>query len=191
MTRALVLVAAAAALLARPEVAHAHTPGRLRDGIPFVVEHPRDSYALFAVFETGRERFIAELVHERRFAAPVEVLVPHRDELRDHRPAFAVVGPGLPAPTAEELATLPAPLPAGWGAVVELNQVAPRPVIFESIMRRFYWGSDPLAVVFPAGRSQIWVWSPHGTRGKFGLGFGVEEGGGYLAAFADWSLYAY
>ena len=93
--------------------------------------------------------------------------------------------------TADELAALPAPLPAGWGAEVELNQIAPRPVFFESVMRRFYWTSESLAVVFPAGPSEIWVWSPARTTGKFGLGFGVEEGGGYLAALDDWSLYAY
>lgn len=188
MRRALLLTV----LLLQPEqIADAHTPGKLLASTPYEVQHPADSYALFGVFHTGAERFVVKLSHPTRFAAPVELLVPHVDELRDHRPAYAVVGPGLPSPTAEELAALPAPLPAGWGAEVELNQVAPRPVLFESIMRRFYWTSEPLAVVFPAGASEIWVWSPAQTTGKFGLGFGVEEGGGYLAALDDWSLYAY
>ncbi len=188
MRRALVL----AALLLLPErLAEAHTPGKLLASTPYEVRNPTDSYALFGVFHTGAERFVVKLAHATRFAAPVEIFVPHVDELRRHRPAYAVVGPGLPAPSAAELAALPAPLPAGWGAEVELNQVTPRPVLFESIMRRFYWTSEPLAVVFPAGPSEIWVWSPAKTTGKFGLGFGVEEGGGYLAALDDWSLYAY
>ena len=186
------LVLALGLLVIGPErVAEAHTPGKLLSDEPFVVEHAEDSYGLFGVFTTGDERFVVRLTHAERFAAPVEIFVPHRDELRDHRPAYAVVGPGLPAPNADELAALPAPLPDGWGAVVELNQATPRAVLFESIMRRFYWSSEPLAIVFPTGDSEIWIWSPARTTGKIGLGFGVEEGGGYLATLADWSLYAY
>lgn len=185
------LVVAVLVLTCPDRAAEAHTPGKLLTERPYQVTRPTDSYALFGVFHTGRERFVVQLTHSERFAAPVEVFVPHTDDLRGHRPAYAVVGLGLPPPDAVELAALPAPLPAGWGAVVELDLVAPRPVFFESIMRRFYWTSEALAVVFPAGPSEIWVWSPAHTTGKFGLGFGVEEGGGYLSAFADWSLYAY
>jgi hypothetical protein len=171
--------------------APAHAPGRLSADRDFVLEKPAISYALFGEFLTGEERFVVKVTHEQRFAAPVEVLVPHQANLKEHRPAWAVVGPGLPAPTAEELAALPAPLPAGWGAVVDLNQVSPRPALFESVMRRFFWTSEPMAVVFPKGESELWVWSPQKTRGKFGLGYGVEEGGGYMEAFNDWSFYAY
>lgn len=69
--------------------------------------------------------------------------------------------------------------------------MSPRPVIFESFTRRFFWSSSPLAIVFPAGAAEIWVWSPEATTGKFVLGLGVEEGGGYFSVFSDWSLYAY
>lgn len=171
--------------------APAHAPGRLRPDEVFVLEKPTISYALFGEFLTGDERFVLQVTHDVRFAAPVEVLVPHQENLREHRPAWAVVGAGLPAPSAEELAVLPAPLPQGWGAVVDLNQVTPRPALFESVMRRFFWTSRPLAVVFPKGESEVWIWCPGKTRGKFGLGYGVEEGGGYMEAFDDWSFYAY
>lgn len=174
-----------------PAYAMAHTPGRLRSNAPFVVTNPQDSYALFGVFYAGDEVFVAQLRHATRFATPVEMLVPHTDSLKAHRPAYAVVGIGLPLPSDAERALLPKPLPDGWGAVLELNDVSPRPALFESVMRRFYWSSEPLAVVFPQGDSEIWIWSPAKTTGKFGLGFGVEEGGGYMAAFKDWSLYAY
>jgi len=174
-----------------PAAATAHTPGHLRSNAAFVVTNAEDSYALFGVFESGAEVFVAQLRHATRFATPVEILVPHTDALKAHRPAYAVVGIGLPLPTDEERALLPKPLPLGWGAVLDINDVSPRPALFESIMRRFYWSSDPLAVVFPQGDSEIWVWSPARTTGKFGLGFGVEEGGGYLDALKDWSLYAY
>lgn len=168
-----------------------HVPSRLREGEPFVVERPEVSVALFGEFVTGEERFVVKLTHATPFAAPLELFVPHEERLRAHRPAWAVVGPGLPAPSGEELAALPFPLPEGRGAVVELNRVEPRPAFFESVMRRFYWTSGALAVRLPRGESEVWIWCPEKTTGKFGLGAGVEEGGGYLAAFDDWSFYAY
>lgn len=176
-------------LLAMP--GRAHAPGRLRDGEPFVFEKPAISYAVFGQFVTGEEHFVIKVNHPVRFGAPVEIFVPHQSGLENHRPAWALVGPGLGAPTEEELDALPAPLPAGFGAVVELNQVSPRPAFFESVMRRFFWTSRPLAVVFPKGESELWIWCPAKTLGKFGLGYGVEEGGGYMEAFNDWSFYAY
>ncbi len=185
-TRAFMLFVLTAALPAT-----AHAPGRLHADQVFVLEKPAISYAVFGEFATGDERFVLTVTHPMRFGTPVELLVPHQSNLRDHRPAWAVVGPGLPAPSAEELAALPAPLPAGWGAVVDLNQVTPRPAIFESVMRRFFWTSGALAVVFPKGKSEVWIWSPAKTRGKFGLGYGVEEGGGYMEALKDWAFYAY
>lgn len=169
----------------------AHTPGRLEADEVFVVERPEVSAAIFGVFVTGEERFVLRFTHATRFAAPIEVLVPHEERLRAHRPAWALVGPGLPAPTAEERAALPAPLPDGFGAVVELNDATPRRVLWESIMRRFFWTSGALAVVLPRGDSELWVWSPGKTTGKFGIGYGVEEGGGYGKALEDWSFYAY
>lgn len=176
-------------LLALPGLAHA--PGRLRANEPFVIQKPAISYALFGEFVTGDEVFVIQVRHDTRFGAPLEIFVPHQRGLEEHRPAWALVGPGLPAPSGEELAALPAPLPAGAGAVLELNRERPRAVFFESVMRRFFWSSRPLAVVLPAGQSEVWIWCPEKTKGKFGLGYGVEEGGGYLEAFKDWSFYAY
>lgn len=180
-----------AAVLLVALAAWAHTPGHLYADRPFVVARPEFSQALFGIFETGDEWFVVQYHYATRFAQPVEVLVPHAHGLRNHRPAWAVVGPGLPAPSDEERAALPCPLPQGWGAVVDLNTVDPRPAVFESVMRRFYWSSGPLAVIFPEGDSELWVWSPSRTTGKFGLGVGVEEGGGYLEALSEWGFYAY
>lgn len=171
--------------------AEGHTPARLRPGEPFVAQKPTDSYGLYGEFVTGDEVFVVRLSYEERFALPIEIFVPHEAKLKDHRPAFAIVAAGLPQPSSEELAALPSPLAAGQGAIVELNQASPRPAFFESILRRFYWSSGALGVVLPRGDVEIWVWSPQKTHGKFGLGFGVEEGGGYMAALADWSFYAY
>ena len=186
------LVAAlVSATLVAPLAAAAHTPGRLEPNSPFDVPDPKVSYAMYGELFTGEEVFRIRLSLDERFALPVEIFVPHAAKLREHRPAYAVVAKGLPAPSAEELAALPRPLPAGWGAIVELNQVSPRPVFFESFLRRFYWTSGAIAIALPAGEVEIWIWAPVKSKGKFGLGFGVEEGGGYGAALKDWSFYAY
>ena len=174
-----------------PFVAWPHTPGRLYANAPFVPKDPKDSCALFGKFVTGDENFVIKLSLDERYAVPVEVFVPKQKSLEEHRPAWALVGPGLPVPSAEELAALPAPLPDGWGAVVDLNTVSPRPIFYEFVMRRFYWSSGAMNVVLPRGESELWVFSPRKTKGKFGIGFGVEEGGGYFEALKDWSFYAY
>ncbi|MFZ5442501.1 MAG: hypothetical protein ACOZQL_21000 [Myxococcota bacterium] len=169
----------------------AHVPGHLQPDEAFVLPAPEASAALFGVFVTGEERFVIRITHATRFATPIELMVPHEERLRAHRPAWALVGPGLPAPTDAERAALPAPLPDGFGAVVELNQEEPRRVLWESVMRRFFWTTGALAVVLPKGDSELWVWSPQKTTGKFGIGYGVEENGGYMKALEDWSFYAY
>ncbi len=178
-------------LLLGPALVWAHTPGRLDPNTPFVPKDPKDSHALYGEFVSGGERFVIKLALEEPYAVPVEVFVPKQSGNEEHRPAWALVGPGLPAPTDEERAALPAPLPDGWGAIVDLDTVSPRPIFYEFVMRRFYWTSGAMNVVLPEGDSEFWVFSPRKTKGKFGLGFGVEEGGGYLDALKDWSFYAY
>ena len=181
-----------ALVLLRADVAHAHGPGLLRADEPFEVDEPTLSAALYGDFEAGDEVFVVRMRLDQRLALPFELLVPHRDELDDHRPAYAIVGPGLPAVDPTREPGLPRPLPAGAGAVVELNQEADRPVVFESFLRRVYLSSGPVAVLLPPGEVEIWIWSPAGTRGRFVLGFGVEEGGVAVGdVLSHWSDYAY
>jgi hypothetical protein len=189
MTRGARLVLVSTAFAAT--MAAAHVPSHIYADQVFVAADPTASIAAFGEFTTGDEVFVLRFTFEQRFGAPVEMLVPHTTALVNHRPAWAIVAPGLPMPTAEELRALPRPLPAGMGAIVDLNDEPRRAVIFESVMRRFYWTSRPLAVVFAAGENEVWVWSTGHTPGKFGLGVGVEENGGYMAAFKDWAFYAY
>lgn len=172
-------------------VALAHVPWRFVEGEPLVIPAPTPSVFAMGAFVTGEEVFVLEVSLAQRFGAPLELLVPRDDALAEHRPAWALVAPGLPQPSDAERAALPRPLPPGFGAVVELNDVAPRPVLFESVMRRFYWSSRPLAVVLAEGKNEVWLWSPGKTTGKFGLSLGVEEGGNYARIFDDWSFYAY
>lgn len=173
---------------------HAHTPLVAEPELD--VELPEVSHAIYGTLDGDPDQvFVTHLRFEQPFALPFEILVPRRRSLADHRPAFAVIGPGLPAPTAEELALLPRPLPEGMGLFLELDDAPERPVIFESFTRRAFWSSGPVALALDAGEHEVWVFSPEGTAGDFVLGFGVEEAGfdqgGCGELSRNWSTYAY
>lgn len=171
----------------------AHRPTVL-DGEELVIDKPKVSYTVPGTFETGSEIFTIYLSYDEPFAAPFEMLVERQGQLLFHRPAFAIVGPGLPKPTIEEQRELPRPVPAGAGAFVELNDDEERLVIFESVMRRVYWSSTPIAIPLVAGDYEIWIWCPERTRGDFALAFGVEEDfsdGGFAPVFESWADFAY
>ena len=157
------------------------------------MEDPTISYAVNGTFAEGDERFRVLLSYDRGFALPFELLVEKRPGNESFRPMYAVVGPGLPAPTDAEAALLPEPLPEGAGVFLDANDDAERLVVFESVMRRVYWSTEATALVLPPGDYEVWVWSPDGHLGDFVLGFGVEEdfSGGFGGLFAEWSTYAY
>jgi hypothetical protein len=179
------------ALLVATPAALAHSPGALEPGQVFVVEDATISRALYGEFKQGDELFIIRLTFNEDFALPMELLVPHRDELSDHRPAYALVGPGMPAPSEQERGALPRPLPEGAGAFVELHQRSPRPVFYESFTRRYFWGSGGVALVVPRGTYELWLWSPRRTVGQFNIGFGVEEDVDFSEVLRNWSRYGY
>ncbi len=184
--------AIALCMLGLGQGASAHLPNVLEDGKVFVVPDPLLSFALYGEFESTDEVFEASMDLEKPLAIPIEILVPRTGELADHRPVFAIVGEGLPVPSAEDLTLLPRPLPEGAGAVVVRNDNAEREVIFESFTRRVMVTNGAVAYVLPAGNVRFWVWSPEKTTGRFVFGFGVEEGSQDLGQiFSNWSDYAY
>ncbi len=179
-----------ALLLATPAIAHMPTVLETEH----VIERPEISWALYGRFATGDEVYRLTGTFDEPFALPFEMLIPHRDDHRRVRPRFAVVAAGLPEPTTVERAALPEPLPAGMGALVELNDDPDRLVVFESVLRRMYWSSTPIAVPLPAGPFEVWIWNPDRTVGDFTFALGVEEdfgGGGAAGVFDDWGTYAY
>jgi hypothetical protein len=179
-------------ILTRGHGAEAHQPGILEAGETYEVEDPILSAALYGTFERGTEVFEIRMRLDAPLAIPNEVLVPHRDPLKNHRPVFAIVGTGLPEPSAADLAILPRALPDGAGAMVVRNDVPERDIVFESILRRVYWSNGVVAHVLPAGDVRIWIWSPKETSGDFVLGYGVEEGGQDLGhILSNWGTYAY
>lgn len=177
-------------LLAVP-FALAHQPTAIQD--TFEVENPYISYAANGTFETGDEVFTVKMTYDRGFALPFELLVEKRPASKNHRPMYAVVGPGLPAPSDDVRALLPKEMPEGAGVYLDRNDDPERTVIFESVMRRVYWSTEPVALALPPGNFEVWIWSPEGTTGDFVLGFGVEEdfSNGFGGLFEDWSTYAY
>lgn len=172
-------------------LAWGHQPADL--GAEFNVENPYISYAVNGSFTSGEEVFVIHLTYDRAFALPFELLTEKRSEFEGHRPMYAVVGPNLPAPTDEELALLPEALEEGQGVFVDQNADTDRLVIFESVMRRFYWSTEATALALDPGDYEVWIWSPEGTTGDFVLGLGVEEdfSGGFGGLFEDWGTYAY
>lgn len=172
--------------------AMAHQPNVFEDGEVLVISDPLLSFAFYGNFESPDGVFEAAMQLDDPLAIPVEILVAARDDLRDHRPLFAIVGAGLPQPTEAEEALLPRPLPAGTGVVIGRYEREEREIIFESYTRRAFWTNGVVAHILPAGDTRLWVWSPEGTTGKFVLAFGVEEGGQDLGNIvSNWSDYAY
>jgi hypothetical protein len=174
-------------------VARGHQPSAAGETL-VTVPDPKVSWVFVGEFEDGDEVFQFDLDFDEGFALPVEVLVPHRNELKDFRPRFAVVGPGLPPPTDAQRALLPREVPDGMGVYLELNDRPERVVLFEGVLRRVYWTSEAVALAVDAGETQIWVWSPDNTSGPFSIGLGVEEDFGPASGselLENWSLYAY
>lgn len=171
--------------------AQAHQPAT-SDDYEFDVQKPKISWAFVGSFDEGDEVFTVRLDYDEPFALPFELLTEHRSRFEDFRPAYAVVGPGLPAPTAADLEFLPRALPDGAGIFIERND-GEREAIFESVMRRAYYSSRPVALALLAAEYEVWIWSPDEDTGDFTLGLGVEEdfSDGFGGIFKDWSDYAY
>ena len=173
---------------------HGHGPGVIdRDVVE--VDDPTLSWVFPGHFDTGDEVFTLLLdFPDEGFAFPIEVLVPHQVGLEEHRPAIAVIAAGLPPPTEAQRAAVPGGIPDGLGVIVDDNSVDPRPVLFEGFMRRVYWTSGPLAVAVDRGVTEVRIWSPAGTAGKFAIGFGVEEDFGadsFPPILEHWNDFAY
>lgn len=171
-----------------------HQPKVLNDN--YTVEGPEISHALYGKLDADHQRLTVRMTFEEPFAMPFEVLVPHRAELEDFRPAYAILSAGLPEPTAEERAVLAEQdieVPDGYGVYVENNDNPERLVIFESFTRRVFWSTGPVAVALGEGETVVHIWATNESYGPLTLGFGVEEdfSDGFGEVFEDWETYAY
>lgn len=97
--------------------------------------------------------------------------VPAIDSLRDYRPSFALVGPGLPA------ATLPFDIPTGTGAEVYPTADITDPRFFhEPFSGTDSWILFERTVTLPeSGRYYLVGYVPSGDPGKFWIAVGKRE----------------
>lgn len=158
------------------------------------IADPTISWVVNGALEDGDEVYTVELDFPRPFALPLELMTERRAGTADFRPAFAIVGPGLPAVTAEVAERLPRPVPDGWGVYVDFNEDAEREVYFEQVMRRTMYTTGSFAIALREGPHEIWIWNPAREPGDWQLGLGVEEdftGGAFSDIFSHWGQYAY
>ena len=174
-------------------LASAHRPEPAEERL--TIAKPEVSHVVGGNFESGVEVFTVVLDYDDPFAMPMEIMVPKDADLEDHRPAFAIVGPGLPIPTPTQADWLPLEVPDGYGVYIEPNDDPHREVYFERVMRRTLWTSGSVAVHLPgSGTYEVWIWSPDFSVGEFWYGFGVEEdfsGGGWGPIFANWDIFGW
>jgi hypothetical protein len=161
--------------------ASGHTPGDLEEEVRLATLE--QSWALYGGFEKGDETYVIEIDLEEGIGIPLEILVPEKEENKDHRPMFAVVGPGLAEPTEEERALLPYEVPEGMGVFLERHNREERAEFYEAFTRTHYWTSEAVALQLDPGTHEIWIFSPEGTTGDFTLGLGVEEAWGLSDIF--------
>ncbi len=97
--------------------------------------------------------------------------VPAIERLKDYRPAFALVGPGLPG------ATLPFDIPAGSGAeVYPTSDIADPEFFHEPFSGTDSWIFFKRTVTLPqSGRYYLVGYVPSGQTGKFWIAIGKRE----------------
>ena len=174
-------------------LASAHRPEPAQERLE--IGNPKISHVVVGNFVDGTEVFTVVLDYDEPFAMPMELLIPWDEALENHRPVFAVVGPGLPEPSDELQAWLPMEVPDGEGVIVEYNDEPEREVYFERVMRRTMWTSGSVGFHLPSASTyEIWIWSPDFSVGEFWFGFGVEEdfsGGAWDPIFEEWAVFAW
>lgn len=141
---------------------------------PFVVQDVEQSKALYGWLETGSDLDFYRFTVTDPVRLYVEGLVPVCPGYEQFLPSFAVIGPGLPAPTEP----LPVPLPSGYGAIVVSNEApgAPREIIYEPFGGKFYYESPTFdQTISTPGVWSLLFWDPYGMGGDYVAGIGRQE----------------
>jgi hypothetical protein len=164
-------------------------PAVQRDPFPGAIHLP-DAAVSRAVYGTLApwESFDAyRLSVSRTVSTPVVMLVPKTGEYRDFRPAFALVGPGLPAAGVEP-AFIRARLRTAYTAVSPVSGAYPRvlvvpdlgtaerPAFYEPFsFTSYYRGGDTRVDLRPGVTYYLVVYDPAGQTGEYALGIGEAE----------------
>ena len=139
---------------------------------PFTPELPQQSIAVYAWLESRDDidYYAFELKEKTPFFA--EVLVPVFPQYAKFRPAFALIGKGLPkAP-----ASLPVRPREGYGALVFLDEeVEPRPQFYERFGGKSYYRGPKLDRTLEPGRYALVYWDPQHRKGDYVAVIGKKE----------------
>lgn len=104
--------------------------------------------------------------------AKIQLGVPKIDGLEDYRPAFALLGPGMPS-----IDGLPFAVPDGYGGVVYTTDDVANPDIYdEEFTGTLSWRFDMQEIALPEnGTYYIVGYVPDGNLGKFWIAPGTAE----------------
>ncbi|HOC70434.1 MAG: hypothetical protein BWX80_02417 [Candidatus Hydrogenedentes bacterium ADurb.Bin101] len=109
--------------------------------------------------------------------ASIELGVPFIERFASYRPAFALLGPGLPP-----LEQAPVPVPEGCGGIVFTTDAVKEPEIFdEEFTGTESWVFGRQDIVLPQnGTYYIVAFVPSGTPGKLWVAPGIRESFGFM-----------
>ncbi len=138
------------------------------------LKKPGVSYAVYAGLKFSGDVDYIKFTIEEPQGVKIGVLVPYAEEFKDYYPVYALVGPGLEAPSSG----LPFELPEGHGAIVVKSvPVSERPEFLEPFsFTRYYRGMEELEIeVKDPGTYYVAVWHPEGEYGDYLLSYGGSE----------------
>lgn len=191
---------ALAALAATAPPAGAHVPFLEPDRSSAAPARPGDPFpGAVVVPDAAISRAVyGTLAHDAPFDAyrlqvshtavtPIELLIPQTGALRDFRPSFALVGPGLrssgaPPPFIQSRVVAAYgnrsfPIGEGPGVVVIGDPGrTTRETFYEPFsFSRYYRGGQTTVTLRPGVSYYLVVWHPAGTTGPYAFGIGVAE----------------
>jgi hypothetical protein len=192
------LLLALAALLAFPLAAEAHKPLwgpssiASRDAA-LPISDPEISWAAYRELKQPGQVDYYTFNAAQGTKLYAQITIPRINGLENLNPTYALVGPGLPAPTAK----LPFKLkPAEGAVIVRYTGSLPGQVFDEEFTQTQYWIHQEYSTTAPqAGTYYIAVWDETGQIGKYVLAigekeeFGLEDGLKFLVTW--WEVKTY
>jgi hypothetical protein len=141
---------------------------------PLVITRVENSKAIYGWLASAADVDYSQIDVTSPVTLQADVLVQVCPALAEFLPSYAIIGPGLPAPTQP----IPVPLPDGYGAIVVPN-LAPgteRPTFFEPAGgKTYYEGVETIIEATTPGRWAIIVWDPYRMGGDYVLSVGFLE----------------
>lgn len=140
---------------------------------PFAVGDVTQSKAVYAWLKNGGDVDVYNFEITAPTRLLVDVLVPVCPDYATFRPAYAIVGPGLPQPAEP----IPYELPEGYGAiVVPPGDPSSWEVLYEPFGgKRYYDGPNFDQEISTPGQWSLVYWDPAGVGGDYVAAIGYEE----------------